>query len=991
MSPTALPQRLEVRIRRTSFALTMIAIATLLLVMLALTLEEIPDDRSRAHQAAASVLGETLAGDVNNQFGNLRALSRSSLVWTSLTDSAGRDVYLRPFLEARASAGDGMPVTLSDYRGRLLLGELPASLDATQVAQAIARAMEERKPQLRVLGAPGEPVMLAVFPVLYPYSNDAIGALSGSIDVARLLRLRTMSLPTDTGVELMLEQQSLLKINDKPMTRHFPVRFPLRLGEGVADGAMALKLYAYDNPWIAPVLRRLAGAALLALVLGALAWRLAGVLAQRITGRLGALVADCQAISEGRRTTPSADDEPDEIGLLSRTLRSALLAYEEVNTRLEQRVIERTEQLSLSEERFRNAIDAIEEAFVIFDPQDRMVYCNRRFREIFLAVDDMIEPGRTYQEMASQWWRRTHPEGTDAQLASWLERQLERHRTGATLVRQLGDGSWVRDSERRTVNGYIVGFRLNITELVEARRQAEAANLAKSRFLATMSHELRTPMNGVMGMAQLLAEPGVDEAERIDYARTILSSGQALLTLLNDVLDFSKIEAGHLEIESAPCRPDQIITDVHALFRESARRKGLRLEAHWAGAPGQRYLSDAFRLRQMLLNLVNNAIKFTERGDVVIEAGERSRGLDRVTLEFSVTDTGVGLSREQQTTLFQPFSQVDNSLARRYGGTGLGLSIVARLAQLLGGEVGVDSREGSGSRFWFRVPVQLVPASTAIEPSGAEASTSNPPRPSSALAARPAPAASAAAPGGAPARPGSGTAAGLPHFSGRVLVAEDDAVSRSFLVRVLDRMGLTVAPAEDGLQALAAATGTERFDAILMDVRMPGMDGLDATRQIREHEARLGVHRSPIIAVTANAFAEDRHACLQAGMDEVLSKPVLIPALEQVLLRWLPAASATTDEPGPPADDSASGDADAGAPDPGQAQLVALADQLKPLIAQRLFDALGAFETLEAAARGSALADELAPVGEALETLDFAAAERALEAWTSRLDRPPAG
>lgn len=985
MSPTALPQRLEVRIRRTSFALTMIAIATLLLVMLALTLEEIPDDRSRAHQAAASVLGETLAGDVNNQFGNLRALSRSSLVWTSLTDSAGRDVYLRPFLEARASAGDGMPVTLSDYRGRLLLGELPASLDATQVAQAIASAMEERKPQLRVLGAPGEPVMLAVFPVLYPYSNDAIGALSGSIDVARLLRLRTMSLPSDTGVELMLEQQSLLKINDKPMTRHFPVRFPLRLGEGVADGAMALKLYAYDNPWIAPVLRRLAGAALLALVLGALAWRLAGVLAQRITGRLGALVADCQAISEGRRTTPSADDEPDEIGLLSRTLRSALLAYEEVNTRLEQRVIERTEQLSLSEERFRNAIDAIEEAFVIFDPQDRLVYCNRRFREIFLAVDDMIEPGRSYQEMASQWWRRLHPEGTDAQLATWLERQLERHRAGATVVRQLGDGSWVRDSERRTVNGYIVGFRLNITELVEARRQAEAANLAKSRFLATMSHELRTPMNGVMGMAQLLAEPGVGEAERIDYARTILSSGQALLTLLNDVLDFSKIEAGHLEIESAPCRPDQIITDVHALFRESAWRKGLRLEAHWAGRPAQRYLSDAFRLRQMLLNLVNNAIKFTERGEVVIEAGERSRGLDRVTLEFSVTDTGVGLSREQQATLFQPFSQVDNSLARRYGGTGLGLSIVARLAQLLGGEVGVDSREGSGSRFWFRVPVQLVPPSTATEPGGTEASTGTPTPPSSALAAWPAPAA-AAAPSGTPARLVSATAAGLPHFSGRVLVAEDDAVSRSFLVRVLDRMGLTVAPAEDGLQALAAATGTEPFEAILMDVRMPGMDGLDATRRIREHEARLDLPRCPIIAVTANAFAEDRHTCLQAGMDEVLSKPVLIPALEQVLRRWLPAAPSAADDPA----EHAAGNPDASARHTGAAQLLALAEQLKPLIAQRLFDALGAFATLEAAARGSALADGLAPVGEALETLNFAAAERTLEAWTSRLDRLPA-
>ena len=186
------------------------------------------------------------------------------------------------------------------------------------------------------------------------------------------------------------------------------------------------------------------------------------------------------------------------------------------------------------------------------------------------------------------------------------------------------------------------------------------------------------------------------------------------------------------------------------------------------------------------------------------------------------------------------------------------------------------------------------------------------------------------------------------------------------------------------VRALAAATGTERFDGILMDVRMPGMDGLDATRQIREHEARLGMPRCPIIAVTANAFAEDRHACLEAGMDDVLSKPVLIPALEQVLRRWLPPV----DEPAR-TDEGAACEPDAGAPAPASTQLLALAEQLRPLIAQRLFDALGAFETLEAAGRGSALAEGLAPVGEALEILDFAAAERALETWINRLESSP--
>jgi signal transduction histidine kinase/DNA-binding NarL/FixJ family response regulator len=968
MSPQAPPQPLAVRIRRTSFALTMLAIGTLLAVMLALTVQEIPAERARAHQDAASVLGETLASDINNQVGNLRALSRSSLVWTSLTDSAGRDVYLRPFLEARAGAGDGMPVTLSDYRGRLLLGQLPEALDPSAIAQAVEQAMAEGKPQLRVLGAAGAPQILAVYPVIYPYSNDAIGALAGSIDIARLMRLRTAGLPTTTGVELLQDTKVLMAINPAEAARYFPVSFSLRFGEAPADGELAIGLHDYDNPWVTPVLRRLAGAALLALVLGTLAWRLAGVRAQRITSRLGALVADCQAISEGRRATPTADDEGDEIGLLSRTLRRALLAYEEINTQLERRVTERTEQLSLSEERFRNAIDAIEDPFVIYDPQDRLVYCNRRFREFFLAVDDVLEPGRTYTEMATQWWRRHYPGGSEQELETWLQRQLARHQAGETIVRRLRDGSWVRDTERRTPNGYSVGFRVNITELVHARQQAEAANLAKGRFLATMSHELRTPMNGMMGMAQLLAEPGVSETDRIAYARTILGSSQALLALLNDVLDFSKIEAGRLEVELAPCRPDHILADVRALFEESARRKGLRLEVLWAGPADQIYLADAFRLRQMLLNLVNNAIKFTERGEVILEAGERARGVDRVTLEFSVSDTGMGIAPEQQASLFQPFSQVDDSPTRRHGGTGLGLSIVARIAQLLGGEVGVDSQPGAGSRFWFQVPVQPVARADA---------------PVAAPSLRAAAGATRTPLAGATPAPSPAT---ISRLAGRVLVAEDDQANREFLVRALERMGLTVQAAIDGDEALGALTTAPAFDAVLLDVRMPGIDGIELARRIRRREAHEGLRRCPVVAVTANAFEEDRRECLDAGMDEVLAKPLLMTELGRVLARWLPAA----------ADDAPPGVAaapalDAQPPDIPQGLLDERVAHLQSLIARRLFDALGALESLRETVRGSSFEAGLDPVAQALETLDFARAERALDEWRLHLVPLPSG
>ncbi|MCX7143916.1 MAG: PAS domain S-box protein, partial [Proteobacteria bacterium] len=398
-------------------------------------------------------------------------------------------------------------------------------------------------------------------------------------------------------------------------------------------------------------------------------------------------------------------------------------------------------------------------------------------------------------------------------------------------------------------------------ELTFAREAAEATNITKSRFLATMSHEIRTPMNGILGMAQVLLMPNIGEAERLDYARTILGSGQTLMTLLNDILDLSKIEAGKVELESIALEPGRVVGETQGLFAEIARAKGLRIETDWSGAPG-RYLGDPYRLRQMLSNLVGNAVKFTEQGYVRIEAREVARDAEAAVLEFSVADTGVGIAQDEQALLFQAFSQTDGSITRNYGGSGLGLSIVSSMARLMGGEAGVESEAGRGSRFWFHIRAGLSVADAHI--------------------------------GEAQPFPGAGALAGTgaARFQGRVLVVEDNPDNRKVISVLLHKLGLSTVIAEDGQQALEAIARGEAADLILMDVHMPRMDGYAATAAIRRGEKESGAPRRPIVALTADAFHENRERCLAAGMDDYLTKPFTSAQLCQILPKVIPARGA---------------------------------------------------------------------------------------------------
>jgi PAS domain S-box-containing protein len=521
-------------------------------------------------------------------------------------------------------------------------------------------------------------------------------------------------------------------------------------------------------------------------------------------------------------------------------------------------------KLRESEERFREVFERAPFGMSATALDGRIIQANQTLCGMLGYADEELR--------GVSWRDLTHPDDEEEFLrkrAEWLREGRGCLDAEKRYIQRSGASLWarVRMSLVRGREDEPLYFVVHVEDIAErrkaeealraARQEAEEANQAKSRFLANMSHEIRTPMNGVIGMLQLLLlDTGLTKEQR-QNTDVAYGSARALLTLIDDILDLSKIEARKVTLENLRFDLRHTVEDVVKLVGVQAEAKGLAIHGRVApGIPPQLF-GDAHRLRQVLNNLCSNAVKFTERGTVAVDVVLESRDSRGVTVRFTIADSGIGIRPDQAARLFSRFTQADASTTRRYGGTGLGLAISKQLVEMMGGTIGVDSREGEGSTFWFTAVYELPPGEA--QPAGAQPAWGPDARAS--VAERPA----------------------YVRREERILVVEDNATNRAVVLAQLRKLGYRAGSATNGAEALEALQGSV-YDLVLMDCHMPVMDGFDATRHIRA-SLQQGI---PIVALTADAMPDDRRRCLDVGMNDYLAKPLDLGDLGDVLARWLP-------------------------------------------------------------------------------------------------------
>jgi len=587
------------------------------------------------------------------------------------------------------------------------------------------------------------------------------------------------------------------------------------------------------------------------------------VIGRAIARPLAELASSVEAVGHGDLDTQVAVRSSDEIGVLARSLNVM------------------TSDLKAAGRKFRTLHTAVEQSsstIVITDVDGNIEYANPRFEastgytleEAHGKNPRVLKSGKQSPEFYEELWK------TISSGREWRGEFLNQRKDG-TLYWEMACISPVFDAQgnivyyvavkdditdrkrdERQIQDYAKALENSNAELERLNQSVEAANRAKSEFLANMSHEIRTPMTAILGFSEVLLG-NLHEEGNVSAANTIKRNGEYLLELINDILDLSKIEAGKLEVERIACSPGKVVDEVASLMRVRAEAKGLPLQVEYAGGIPETIVSDPIRLRQILINLVGNAIKFTEKGSVRLVVRLLHDATKPPCLQFDVIDTGIGMTREQASKLFQPFTQADASTSRKFGGTGLGLTISRRLAEILGGGITITSNPGKGSTFSVTVETGPLDGVAILENAGQTAAESRQEVPAS-------------------------SATPAVELYCRILLAEDGPDNQRLISFVLTKAGADVTLAPNGQiaydEALAASEAGEPFDVILMDMQMPIMDGYTATAKLREAN-----YTGPIIALTANAMAGDEEKCREAGCDDYATKPINRATLFDTIVR----------------------------------------------------------------------------------------------------------
>jgi PAS domain S-box-containing protein len=495
------------------------------------------------------------------------------------------------------------------------------------------------------------------------------------------------------------------------------------------------------------------------------------------------------------------------------------------------------------------AIEALQDGFVLFDAEDRLVLCNDRYRAVYPLTAPSMVPGARFEDILRKAIAAGEIADARGREQEWLSERLRQHvEAREPVIQRLTDGRVLRIYEMPTGDGGRVGLRVDITEITRARDAAEAANRAKSEFLANMSHEIRTPLNGVLGMADLLADTTL-RADQRDMLDTIRESGWSLLSLLNDILDLARVEAGKLDLDPVPFDLPALVDELGSLHGANARAKGVGFNLRCTVRADERRIGDETRIRQILHNLLGNAVKFTEAGAVTLKVTPE----DEQTMLFRIADTGIGMSQEQLSRIFRPFEQAEAGTLRRFGGTGLGMTIVQRLVDMMGGTIRIQSTPGKGTRIELRLalPVESEAGTVSLPTDGMTGDND----------------------------PDAEILRGL-----RVLVADDNATNRKLLSALMARLGIDCVFAQDGAEAVAMWRRGE-FDLVLLDISMPVMDGLEALSQMQQEAAASGAPPPRALAATANVMPDHIEAYLAAGFIATLPKPFRRDELRDALIR----------------------------------------------------------------------------------------------------------